>query len=50
MAFGRDKRRAWRIHQSQSEFLQAIMGLSPSLLYAFWTEEYYARANETGAP
>ena len=46
----RDKKRAWRIHQSQSEFLQAAWGLSPTVLYLLWTEEYYARADETGAP
>lgn len=42
----RDKRRAWAIHHSQSEYLQAEYGLPPWLLYTLWTEEYYALAGE----
>lgn len=42
----RDKRRAWAIHESQSEYLQAAYGVPPWLMYALWTQEYYAFADE----
>lgn len=42
----RDKRRAWAIHESQSEYLQAVYGMPPWLMYALWTREYYAFADE----
>ncbi|MCC5981292.1 MAG: PIG-L family deacetylase [Oceanicaulis sp.] len=38
----RDKRRAWRIHESQSRYLQATYGIGPRVMYALWTREYYA--------
>ena len=41
----RDKQRAWRIHESQSLYLQATYGLSPRVMYALWTSEYYAFAD-----
>lgn len=41
----RDKRRAWRIHESQSRYLQATYGLGPRVMYALWTREYYAFAD-----
>ncbi|MGP1274485.1 MAG: PIG-L deacetylase family protein [Caulobacterales bacterium] len=40
----RDKQRAWRIHESQSRYLQATYGIGPRVMYALWTEEYYAFA------
>lgn len=43
----RDKRRAWRIHESQSRYLQATYGIGPRVLYALWTREYYAFADGT---
>lgn len=41
----RDKRRAWAIHHSQSQYLQNTYGMPPWLMYALWTEEYYAFAD-----
>jgi LmbE family N-acetylglucosaminyl deacetylase len=40
----RDKQRAWRIHESQSRYLQATYGIGPGLMYTLWTQEYYAFA------
>jgi LmbE family N-acetylglucosaminyl deacetylase len=42
------KIRAWRIHESQSRYLQAAYGLPPGLLHRLWTEEYYAVAPAPG--
>lgn len=39
-----EKRRAWQIHESQSEYLQNTYGVPPWLMYALWTEEYFAFA------
>ena len=44
----RDKRRAWRIHESQSRYLQATYGIGPRVMYALWTREYYAFADDAG--
>lgn len=41
-----DKRRAWQIHHSQSDYLQNTYALPPWLMYALWTEEYFAFAGE----
>ncbi len=38
------KIRAWRIHESQSRYLQAAYGLPPGVLHRLWTQEYYAVA------
>lgn len=43
----RDKRRAWRIHESQSRYLQAAYGIGPRVMYTLWTREYYAFADRT---
>jgi N-acetylglucosamine malate deacetylase 2 len=42
------KIRAWRIHESQSRYLQAAYGLPPGVLHRLWTEEYYAVAPAPG--
>lgn len=42
------KIRAWRIHESQSRYLQAAYGLPPGVLHRLWTQEYYAVAPAPG--
>ncbi|MCW5725294.1 MAG: PIG-L family deacetylase [Maricaulaceae bacterium] len=43
------KRRAWRIHASQADYIPATTGLPAWLLYALWTHEYYALEDAAGA-